>query len=103
MSVIPFLKANWIYILILMGAILLGLVAFYYFTRPSDDTDPFDDSDCPIPPSTLEYNRTLCPTKRNTDLPGSSGIQFAGNRSSRIQTDYLGNTYYPIPGDVYSL
>lgn len=85
--------------IVLALVVVLGFVLYRAYNSSSDNTggpEVCDNSDIPLAPSTLEYNRSLCPTRRNCNISCSSAV--AGKKKPK--KDPFGESYYSIPDDL---
>lgn len=96
-------KGNGKYFLIGIALLVfIGIVLFiiYHNTKtPSTNninkTTHTDDSDCPQPPNTLEYNRTLAPPKRNNNIVNACAAGLPQKRYDKVN-----GFYFTLPGDL---
>lgn len=89
-------KHIWILVLAVIIIIAGGFIFWCTSTTSSTSNNNFvnDDSDVPLPPSTLEYNKSLAPPKRNHNIM---------NASSKINIkkyDSINKYYYTLSDNI---
>lgn len=89
-------KYFFIGIALLLFIGIIFLITYYSTKTPSTNniTTHTDDSDCPQPPTTLEYNRTLAPPKRNNNIVNACAAGLPQKRYDKVN-----GFYFTIPGD----
>lgn len=91
------------YLRIGLGLLILVIVIFlviYCNSTSSTSNNNFkatytDDSDSPQPPTTLEYNRTLAPPKRNNNIVNACAAGLP-----KKCYDKINGFYFKLPGEI---
>lgn len=87
----------FIIIALALLVIVIIVIAFLSYTSGgggNNNNISYDDSDVPIAPSSLEYNRTYAPPKRNCD------VTVGGSSKKVMKSHPLHGNYYDIPDEV---
>lgn len=97
--------SHWIFIFagLLITAIIIGVIVYFQDDNNNNndgkDTLDIDESDVPIPPSSLEYNKTYAAPKRTSIITGGSS-----SGKPTVHFDERNRSYTYIPEDSgYSL
>lgn len=94
-------KRIWLIIAIVVILVVLGLIFFGVFNSGgggggNNNHSTFDNSDSPVPPSTLQLNNTYQPPKRNCNITHGGSAESFG---SGLKEDRLNGKYYEVHDD----
>ena len=103
-SDIPMKRKRFILLVFSLAIVSVAAILLFVYLNSSSSSNNnnnnfkptyTDDSDSPQPPSTLEYNRTLAPPKRNNNI-----VNACASGLPKKCYDKINGFYYKLPGDI---